>query len=96
MTFLCSLQNVLSDTAWQLADGVIQCRFRRDILLPRQIESRFSLDQSYFLFIAHGRAEDGMTMCLFVMLFLFVYQLLVLYYSLIHIIDYSYCARYIL
>ncbi|CDQ70995.1 unnamed protein product [Oncorhynchus mykiss] len=76
-------ENVLSDTAWQLADGVIQCRFRRDILLPRQIESRFSLDQSYFLFIAHGRAEDGMTMCLFVMLFLFVYQHLVLYYSLI-------------
>uniref|UniRef100_A0A673X1D2 Ferric chelate reductase 1 n=1 Tax=Salmo trutta TaxID=8032 RepID=A0A673X1D2_SALTR len=52
-------ENVLSDTAWQLADGVIQCRFRRDILLPRKIESRFSLDQSYFLFIAHGRAEDG-------------------------------------
>ncbi|CAB1340823.1 unnamed protein product [Coregonus sp. 'balchen'] len=51
--------NVLSDTAWQLADGVIQCRFRRDILLPRQIASRFSLDQSYFLFIAHGRAGDG-------------------------------------
>ncbi|XP_064805241.1 putative ferric-chelate reductase 1 isoform X3 [Oncorhynchus masou masou] len=55
-------ENVLSDTAWQLADGVIQCRFRRDILLPRQIESRFSLDQSYFLFIAHGRAEDGVFM----------------------------------
>ncbi|XP_071271141.1 putative ferric-chelate reductase 1 isoform X1 [Salvelinus alpinus] len=52
-------ENVLSDNAWRLADGVIQCRFRRDILLPRQIESRFSLDQSYFLFIAHGRAEDG-------------------------------------
>uniref|UniRef100_A0A4W5M091 Ferric chelate reductase 1 n=1 Tax=Hucho hucho TaxID=62062 RepID=A0A4W5M091_9TELE len=52
-------KNVLSDTAWQLADGVIQCRFRRDIFLPRQIESRFSLDQSYFLFIAHGRAGDG-------------------------------------
>lgn len=36
-----------------------------------------------------------MTMCLYVMLFLFVYQPLVVYYSLIHIIDYSYCARYI-
>ncbi|KAL1006697.1 hypothetical protein UPYG_G00075560 [Umbra pygmaea] len=52
-------ENVLSDMAWRLADGAIQCRFRRDVYLPLQNESRFSLNQSFFLFIAHGRATDG-------------------------------------
>ncbi|XP_028289304.1 putative ferric-chelate reductase 1 [Parambassis ranga] len=42
--------------AWRLADGIIQCRFHRNNLLPNS----FSLNQSYFLFLAHGRAEQGL------------------------------------
>ncbi|XP_059380938.1 putative ferric-chelate reductase 1 isoform X2 [Carassius carassius] len=56
-----SSQNVLKDTAWRLSDGVIQCSFRRDIVLPPENLNRFSLDQMYYLFMAHGRAEDGQT-----------------------------------
>ncbi|XP_071780167.1 putative ferric-chelate reductase 1 [Centroberyx gerrardi] len=48
----------LWDRAWRLADGVIQCRFHRNALLP-QLENRFDLNQSYFLFLAHGRADKG-------------------------------------
>ncbi|RXN22194.1 ferric-chelate reductase 1 isoform X1 [Labeo rohita] len=54
-------QNVLKDTAWRLSDGVIQCSFRRDVRLPPEILNRFSLDQMYYLFMAHGRAENGRT-----------------------------------
>uniref|UniRef100_A0A3B4XG49 Ferric chelate reductase 1 n=1 Tax=Seriola lalandi dorsalis TaxID=1841481 RepID=A0A3B4XG49_SERLL len=42
--------------AWRLADGVIQCRFHRNILL----QNRFDLNQSYFLFLAHGRSHRGL------------------------------------
>uniref|UniRef100_A0A8C1BNA0 Ferric chelate reductase 1 n=1 Tax=Cyprinus carpio carpio TaxID=630221 RepID=A0A8C1BNA0_CYPCA len=56
-----SSQNILKDTAWRLSDGVIQCSFRRDIILPPENLNRFSLDQIYYLFMAHGRAEDGRT-----------------------------------
>uniref|UniRef100_A0A8C1I7X6 Ferric-chelate reductase 1b n=1 Tax=Cyprinus carpio TaxID=7962 RepID=A0A8C1I7X6_CYPCA len=56
-----SSQNILKDTAWRLSDGVIQCSFRRDIILPPENLNRFSLDQMYYLFMAHGRAEDGRT-----------------------------------
>ncbi|KAM4606162.1 putative ferric-chelate reductase 1 [Polymixia lowei] len=49
---------VLFDQAWRLSDGVIQCRFWRNVLLPR-MENRFNLDQRYFLFLAHGRADHG-------------------------------------
>ncbi|KAM9337350.1 putative ferric-chelate reductase 1 [Symphorus nematophorus] len=45
--------------AWRLADGVIQCRFHRNIVLP-QLENRFSLNQSYYLFLAHGRSQQGL------------------------------------
>ncbi|KAF3703414.1 putative ferric-chelate reductase 1 [Channa argus] len=41
--------------AWRLADGVIQCRFHRNIIQP----NRFNLNQSYFLFLAHGRSDQG-------------------------------------
>ncbi|XP_059182905.1 putative ferric-chelate reductase 1 [Centropristis striata] len=44
--------------AWRLADGVIQCRFHRNIVLP-EAQGRFNLNQSYFLFLAHGRADQG-------------------------------------
>ncbi|KTF82188.1 hypothetical protein cypCar_00035051 [Cyprinus carpio] len=53
--------NILKDTAWRLSDGVIQCSFRRDIHLPPENLNRFNLDQKYYLFMAHGRAEDGRT-----------------------------------
>uniref|UniRef100_A0A8C2GLT1 Ferric-chelate reductase 1b n=2 Tax=Cyprinus carpio TaxID=7962 RepID=A0A8C2GLT1_CYPCA len=56
-----SSQNILKDTAWRLSDGVIQCSFRRDIHLPPENLNRFNLDQKYYLFMAHGRAEDGRT-----------------------------------
>ncbi|KAA8580963.1 hypothetical protein FQN60_013921 [Etheostoma spectabile] len=39
--------------AWRSADGFIQCRFQRNILVP-QVERRFNLNQSYFLFLTHG------------------------------------------
>lgn len=53
-------QNALWDKAWRLADGVIQCRFRRNVFVPQQDDqSRFSLNQSFYLFLANGRAEDG-------------------------------------
>lgn len=54
------LQEDLRGRAWRLADGVIQCRFQRNILLP-QLENRFNLNQSYFLFLAHGRSLQGKT-----------------------------------
>ncbi|XP_073720343.1 putative ferric-chelate reductase 1 [Misgurnus anguillicaudatus] len=55
-----SSENNLKDTAWRLSDGVIQCSFRRD-LLPTDHPNRFPLDRPYYLFMAHGRAEDGRT-----------------------------------
>ncbi|KAG8009294.1 Ferric-chelate reductase 1 [Nibea albiflora] len=54
-------QEDLWGQAWRLADGVIQCRFQRNILLPQR-ENRFSLNQSYFLFLAHGRSQQGVLM----------------------------------
>ncbi|XP_051537828.1 putative ferric-chelate reductase 1 [Myxocyprinus asiaticus] len=56
-----SSESVLKDTAWRLSDGVIQCSFSRDIHLPTDDPKRFSLDQPYYIFMAHGRAEDGRT-----------------------------------
>ncbi|XP_030626013.1 putative ferric-chelate reductase 1 [Chanos chanos] len=52
-------ENVLKDTAWRLADGIIQCRFSRDVRVSSQSQGRFDMDQKYYLFLAHGRAEDG-------------------------------------
>ncbi|XP_017576664.2 putative ferric-chelate reductase 1 isoform X2 [Pygocentrus nattereri] len=49
---------VLSDVGWRVADGMIQCRFRRATIIP-QDPQRFSLDHSYYLFIAHGSAQHG-------------------------------------
>ncbi|XP_036410734.1 putative ferric-chelate reductase 1 [Megalops cyprinoides] len=50
--------SVLTDVAWRLAGGVIQCRFRRNVRTPQE-PRRFNLDRSYYLFMAHGRAEHG-------------------------------------
>ncbi|XP_004385770.1 ferric-chelate reductase 1 isoform X1 [Trichechus manatus latirostris] len=48
----------LEDMAWRLADGVIQCSFRRNISLPG-FKNRFDLNTSYYIFIADGAADDG-------------------------------------
>ncbi|KAF3836483.1 hypothetical protein F7725_029041, partial [Dissostichus mawsoni] len=52
------LQQDLWGRAWRLADGLIQCRFQRKIILPHA-EGRFNLSQSYFLFLANGRSQQG-------------------------------------
>ncbi|KAI4885782.1 hypothetical protein NFI96_019472 [Prochilodus magdalenae] len=51
-------KSVLSDVGWRVADGVIQCRFRRAISIPED-PKRFSLNRSYYLFIAYGAAQQG-------------------------------------
>ncbi|XP_036378251.1 putative ferric-chelate reductase 1 [Megalops cyprinoides] len=52
-------ESALTDMSWRTSDGVIQCRFRRNIHIP-QDHNRFSLNESYYLFVANGRAENGM------------------------------------
>ncbi|XP_055259000.1 ferric-chelate reductase 1 isoform X1 [Moschus berezovskii] len=48
----------LEDMAWRLADGVMQCSFRRNITLPG-VKNRFDLNASYYIFVADGAAADG-------------------------------------
>ncbi|OBS77782.1 hypothetical protein A6R68_19828, partial [Neotoma lepida] len=48
----------LKDMAWRLADGVIQCSFRRNITLLG-VRNRFVLNESYYIFLAEGAAHDG-------------------------------------
>ncbi|XP_077308977.1 putative ferric-chelate reductase 1 [Lithobates pipiens] len=50
---------VLQDIAWRVADGVLQCSFRRAIRIPSSIE-RFPLNGSYYIFLADGDAENGL------------------------------------
>ncbi|KAM3865653.1 putative ferric-chelate reductase 1 [Diretmus argenteus] len=52
-------QSVLSSVSWRLADGGIQCRFRRPVRLTKEEPDRYDLGQEYFLFLAHGEAEYG-------------------------------------
>lgn len=52
------LQSVLTDVGWRVSDGVIQCKFSRSIYTP-QDPVRFSLNNSYYLLVAHGTAEYG-------------------------------------
>ncbi|XP_051021792.1 ferric-chelate reductase 1 [Acomys russatus] len=51
-------RGTLEDMAWRLADGVIQCSFRRNITLPG-VKNRFVLNASYYIFLAEGAAHDG-------------------------------------
>lgn len=51
-------QGALRDVAWSWSDGVIKCRFRRGIYTP-QSPGRFLLNDSYYLFVAHGPTNDG-------------------------------------
>ncbi|KAJ4925459.1 hypothetical protein JOQ06_018189 [Pogonophryne albipinna] len=53
-----AIQQDLWGRAWRLADGLIQCRFQRKIILPHA-DGRFNLSQSYFLFLANGRSQQG-------------------------------------
>uniref|UniRef100_A0A672T281 Ferric chelate reductase 1 n=1 Tax=Sinocyclocheilus grahami TaxID=75366 RepID=A0A672T281_SINGR len=52
------LMSVLTDVGWKVSDGVIQCKLSRSIYTP-QDPVRFSLNNSYYLFVAHGSAEYG-------------------------------------
>ncbi|XP_076844505.1 putative ferric-chelate reductase 1 [Brachyhypopomus gauderio] len=54
-------ENVLRDTAWRLSDEVIQCTFRRNMRIPAQSQNRSDLDQTHYLFMAHGRVDNGRT-----------------------------------
>ncbi|XP_018609640.1 ferric-chelate reductase 1-like isoform X2 [Scleropages formosus] len=51
-------QSSLADLVWSSANGVIRCRFRRSVHVPED-QRRFNLNGSYYLFVAHGRADDG-------------------------------------
>lgn len=51
-------QNALEDVSWRLADGLLQCSFRRSIRLPAH-KGRFNLDASYYIFLADGEASEG-------------------------------------
>ncbi|XP_055995105.1 ferric-chelate reductase 1 [Sorex fumeus] len=48
----------LEDMAWRLADGFMQCSFRRNITLPG-FNNRFDLNASYYIFLANGATADG-------------------------------------
>lgn len=48
----------LEAVAWRLADGIMQCSFRRNITLPG-VKNRFDLNTSYYIFLADGAANDG-------------------------------------
>ncbi|KAI1236650.1 hypothetical protein IHE44_0014903 [Lamprotornis superbus] len=51
-------ENAVEDVSWRLADGVLQCSFRRNIHLPAYT-GRFNLDTSYYIFLADGEASEG-------------------------------------
>ncbi|XP_012585512.1 PREDICTED: ferric-chelate reductase 1 [Condylura cristata] len=51
-------EDILKDLSWRLADGVMQCSFRRNITLPG-VKNRFDLNTSYYIFLADGAANDG-------------------------------------
>ncbi|XP_055484195.1 ferric-chelate reductase 1 [Psammomys obesus] len=51
-------RGTLENMAWRLADGVMQCSFRRNITLPG-VKDRFVLNESYYIFLAEGAAHNG-------------------------------------
>ncbi|XP_061489677.1 ferric-chelate reductase 1-like isoform X2 [Rhineura floridana] len=50
----------LDEMSWRLADGLIQCSFRRRIRLP-VLKGRFNLDADYYIFLADGEVSEGGT-----------------------------------
>ncbi|XP_066479467.1 ferric-chelate reductase 1-like [Tiliqua scincoides] len=53
-------EDALEEMSWRLADGLIQCSFRRKIALP-DLKGRFSLDANYYIFLADGEVGEGGT-----------------------------------
>ncbi|XP_044288548.1 ferric-chelate reductase 1 isoform X2 [Varanus komodoensis] len=51
-------EDALEEKSWRLADGVIQCSFKRRIHLPSS-KRRFKLDASYYIFMADGEVGEG-------------------------------------
>ncbi|XP_006015064.1 ferric-chelate reductase 1 isoform X2 [Alligator sinensis] len=51
-------ENTLEDMSWRLADGVLQCSFRRKIHLSDN-QRRYNLDANYYIFLADGEVGEG-------------------------------------
>ncbi|XP_039208202.1 ferric-chelate reductase 1-like isoform X1 [Crotalus tigris] len=51
-------KNALENISWRLADGLIQCSFRRRIHLPAST-GRYNLDANYYIFLADGEISAG-------------------------------------
>ncbi|NXT74456.1 FRRS1 reductase, partial [Zapornia atra] len=51
-------EHALEDVSWRIANGVLQCSFRRRVRLP-DYKGRFNLDASYYIFLADGEASEG-------------------------------------
>ncbi|ETE73610.1 putative ferric-chelate reductase 1, partial [Ophiophagus hannah] len=51
----------LENISWSLADGLIQCSFRRRIHLPAST-GRYNLDANYYIFLADGEISTGALM----------------------------------
>ncbi|XP_073213046.1 putative ferric-chelate reductase 1 isoform X2 [Lepidochelys kempii] len=51
-------ENGLEDISWRVADGLVQCSFRRNLRLPAY-KGRFNLDANYYIFLADGGASEG-------------------------------------
>ncbi|XP_034979757.2 ferric-chelate reductase 1 [Zootoca vivipara] len=48
----------LDEMSWRMADGLIQCSFRRRIRFPA-LQGRFNLDANYYIFMADGEVSEG-------------------------------------
>uniref|UniRef100_A0ABM5G8R8 Ferric-chelate reductase 1 isoform X1 n=1 Tax=Pogona vitticeps TaxID=103695 RepID=A0ABM5G8R8_9SAUR len=51
-------EDSLEEKSWRMADGLIQCSFRRKINLPA-FQGRVNLDASYYIFLADGDVNEG-------------------------------------
>uniref|UniRef100_A0A8C8R6P2 Ferric chelate reductase 1 n=1 Tax=Pelusios castaneus TaxID=367368 RepID=A0A8C8R6P2_9SAUR len=49
-------ENALEALSWRVADGVVQCSFRRNLHVPAY-KGRFNLDANYYIFMADGEAS---------------------------------------
>ncbi|KAJ7332499.1 hypothetical protein JRQ81_014679 [Phrynocephalus forsythii] len=51
-------EDALEEKTWRVADGLIQCSFRRRINLPA-FRGRVNLDACYYIFLADGETSEG-------------------------------------
>ncbi|KAH0618415.1 hypothetical protein JD844_017592 [Phrynosoma platyrhinos] len=51
-------EDVLEDKSWRVADGLIQCSFRRRVNLPA-FKRRLNLDAYYYIFLVDGEVSEG-------------------------------------